>query len=216
LVAHHYAQRNRSKAEIEALTEKKRRAGAAGGRRSGVTRRSRTEAPASPDAEQTGSTDPSETNPTSNTQLSTAAAATADAAAAAARARHPTALGPAPAAGAAVTDPVLAILKQKLDVAGLAVRWDQLDSGQAARIAGLVQTHGDAALVRAAQSQRAGHDTPPLYVQAWLGVWESLPLPGLVLAPVPDPACDLEDHDKDRAARYCRVCRSEQLEGRSQ
>jgi hypothetical protein len=67
-------------------------------------------------------------------------------------------------------------LRTALEAVRLVVRWDKLDPGTLDRIAWLADVHGVPALVGAAQ-RAWQRDNPPAYANAWLGAWDSLPLP---------------------------------------
>ena len=104
---------------------------------------------------------------------------------------------------AATTRLAVEILASRAAAAGLVVRWDTLTAEEVAEVAGLVQAHGDQALITAAQRSRSAHSTPPASARAWLGTWRAMPPPGQTLTAVPDLRCP--DHDTE-PARTCRSC----------
>lgn len=84
------------------------------------------------------------------------------------------------AAAAAVPPPLppaVEILRVALAAAKLEARWDRLTADQLAEVEALVDTHGDAALVKAALVAHRP-DRPAAYAQAWLGAWRNLTPPG--------------------------------------
>jgi len=89
---------------------------------------------------------------------------------------------------------------------GLPARWDALKREQGDEIAGLLETHGVAALVDAAVSAHQPHN-PTRYAQGWIGAWSALPLPRRAAAP--RPACGdcvegwIEDPVDGRPIRRC-------------
>lgn len=101
--------------------------------------------------------------------------------------------------------PAVAILRSKLDARKLTVRWNNLTSDEIDEIEGLIEVHGDAALVHSAlQSFRT--DSPPVLARAWLGQWRDLRAPG-DLAAVTDDPCDQPGHSG--TTRHCVQCASE-------
>lgn len=80
--------------------------------------------------------------------------------------------------GSGVTEPDARLqpLRTALERVRLVVRWDKLDSCTVDRIAWLADVHGVGALVAAAQ-RAWQRDDPPAFANAWLGTWDSLPLP---------------------------------------
>ena len=116
--------------------------------------------------------------------------------------------------GSSVTevDARVAPLRQALEDVKLLVRWDKLDPSTVDRIAWLAETHGVHALVAAAQ--RAWQpDNPPAFANAWLGAWDSLPLPNaarISVVPAWCGQCESDEHrwielDDGRAA-HCPRC----------
>lgn len=73
--------------------------------------------------------------------------------------------------------PAVAILRSGLDAHKLTVRWDRLTTDELAEIEALVETHGDAVLIKAALAAYQPNK-PPVYAKAWLGGWRALPAPG--------------------------------------
>lgn len=80
--------------------------------------------------------------------------------------------------GSSVTevDARLLPLRSALDDVKLVVRWDKIDPGTLDRLAWLIEVHGVPPLVTAAQRAWQPND-PPAFANAWLGAWDSLPLP---------------------------------------
>ena len=102
--------------------------------------------------------------------------------------------------------PQLAILRSKLNARRLIVRWDKLTPDHMAAIATLVDVHGDGPLVKAAVASFRP-DSPPVFAQAWLGVWQALPAPGDGLHVVSAPPCDSPGHTG--TTDHCNQCASE-------
>jgi hypothetical protein len=74
--------------------------------------------------------------------------------------------------------PTVEILRSKMQAhtALAALRWDGLDGPQLIDIEDLIEDHGDARLVAVALS--TCRNPPPVFVQAFIGTWKSLPEPG--------------------------------------
>lgn len=88
--------------------------------------------------------------------------------------------------------PAVEILKTKLDARKLHVRWDRLEVDELTEIETLIETVGDAELVRSAvQSFRA--DSPPAFAQAWLSQWRDLARGGIRLAVGKRERCPVHD-----------------------
>ena len=137
---------------------------------------------------------------------------TKEGSAAAAAPRPPTTLAAAEPAAAPGLPEHVHLLRARLELAGLAVRWDTLDPSEVAEIEALIGAHTAPALVRAALAARAAHRTPPAYARAWLSTWRSLPPPGrtLALAPCPDTRCAagwLPDDPETGAPNPCPSCK---------
>lgn len=88
-------------------------------------------------------------------------------------------------------------LREALDAVRLHVRWDRLAPDAVDRVAWLIGVHGVPALVAAAQRAWQPND-PPAYANAWLGAWDSLPLPRPRLVAA---LCDV--HQLDQPCRGC-------------
>lgn len=101
--------------------------------------------------------------------------------------------------------PAVAILRSALDARKLHVRWDRLTSAELTEIEQLIETHGDAALVKSALTAYQPNK-PPVYAKAWLSGWRQLRAPG-DLRVVTDP-CPQPGHSG--TTKHCTQCASEQ------
>lgn len=116
------------------------------------------------------------------------------------------------AAAAAALDPVLDVLRAKLQAHTRlqALRFDTLTPDQTQQLVGLVETHGDDCLAQVAlDTCRA---TPPVHVSAFLGTWDALPAPGQRLRAVEQTFCTTHDWIRRSPAGVCSACASEALE----
>lgn len=118
------------------------------------------------------------------------------------------------AAAAAVADPVLDVLRSKLQAHTRlqALRFDTLLPSAQERLVELVAVHGDERLVQVAlDTCRA---TPPVHVTAFLGTWEALPAPGQRLAAV-KRRCPSHDWITLTPGGSCTACASEAIEAKT-
>lgn len=161
-----YLKRNKSRAEVEKLSDARAETGRAGGKRSGLVR----SAQAKPN--QVAST-MSNTETESYTETKTSAAADGQ-------------------LDEYDLPDELVILRSKMlaHTALSKLRWDKLTPETAETIRVLIEIHGDKPLIdRALKTTRA--DETPVFVQFYLQTWCAMPAPGQILAAVvtrcPDP-----------------------------
>lgn len=114
------------------------------------------------------------------------------------------------AAAAADLDPVLAVLRSKLQahtpLRGL--RFDTLTVDQAAQLVALVELHGDAPLVRVAID--TCRNPAPTHASAFLGTWAALPAPGQRLRAVKPSLCTTHQTERTPSG-VCSSCASDQI-----
>lgn len=120
------------------------------------------------------------------------------------------------AAAAAVADPVLDVLRSKLQehtrLQGL--RFDALRPTDAAELVALVEVHGDQRLVDVALD--TCRNPTPVHVGAFMATWHSLPPPGQRLAAVTTKArCTIHDWITLTPAGICSACASEAIEAKT-
>lgn len=120
------------------------------------------------------------------------------------------------AAAAADLDPVLDVLRSKLQehtrLQGL--RFDALRPTDAAELVALVETHGDQRLVDVALD--TCRNPTPVHVGAFMATWRSLPPPGQRLAAVTTKArCTIHDWITLTPAGICSACASEAIEAKT-
>jgi hypothetical protein len=179
---HDWAELQPTRAQKTAEREARAAAGRVGGKASGRSRReAKSKQPASGIVE-----------PPSRPVPTTAAAAADDAAA------------------AAVLDPILAVLRSKLQahtpLRGL--RFDTLTAEQSAQLVALVAVHGDDPLVRVAID--TCRNPAPTHASAFLGTWAALPAPGQRLQVVKQSLCEIHQTKKSPSG-VCSNCASEQI-----
>jgi len=128
----------------------------------------------------------------------------------------PTRPVPDPSAAAAAEDappplpPAVEILRAQLEARKLHVRWDLLTAEQLTEIEHLIDTHGDAALVKNAMAQFQPNK-PVAFAQAWLAGWRELRKPGDLALITADP-CTLPGHTG--TTRHCVQCAAERKAAR--
>lgn len=120
--------------------------------------------------------------------------------------------GDAAAAAAAPIDPILDVLRAKLQAHTRlqALRFDTLSDDQSRLLVALIDKHGDDRLVKVALD--TCKPIPPVHVSAFLGTWEALPAPGVRLASVEQRFCPTHDWVRLTPGGACTACASERLE----
>ena len=113
----------------------------------------------------------------------------------------------AAAEGPRLLPPSVEILRGALAAAKLETRWDLLTDEQLDSIESLVETHGDAALVKSAIASHRP-EKPARLAQAWLGQWESLTAPGDLRLVKADPC---PTHGLPGTVRHCVGCSADAL-----
>lgn len=103
----------------------------------------------------------------------------------------------------------LAVLRSKLEARKLVVRWDKLTGEQVTEIIDLVNTHGDAPLVKAALAAFQPDD-PIVFAQGWLKHWRNIRKPGSLS--LVEPLCPVHSFQREPASS-CKLCASERLAG---
>lgn len=103
--------------------------------------------------------------------------------------------------------PAVEILRGRLEAHKLIVRWDLATAADLSEIEHLIETHGDAPLVKSALDQYVP-DRPARFVSAWLNGWRNLAPPGSLRLvdhnPCPEPG-------HSGTTRHCPQCASERL-----
>lgn len=70
--------------------------------------------------------------------------------------------------------PEIEDLRRRLNAVKLTARWDKLKAKDAREISALIERHGPARLVKAAQDAHVS-DNPAQFASAWLGPWRAIP-----------------------------------------
>ena len=120
--------------------------------------------------------------------------------------------GDAAAAAAAPIDPILDVLRAKLQAHTRlqALRFDTLSDDQSRLLVALIDKHGDDRLVKVALD--TCKPIPPVHVSAFLGTWEALPAPGVRLASVEQRFCPTHDWVRLTPGGACTACASDRPE----